>query len=325
MKTSTKIYTIFTLLLFPTFLLCQDDIILEGPTPKITISTTDTANLLKLFMESEETGDRWSMTGDLDPTPRIGWFYNGSARVVYHETDRNLKVNGALEVTKDVNALDGIVNVHKLGVGGWNSGLTGGLYSDLDFYLQGDNTAINFWGINSGTEEAFIKYDDDNMGGNSGDLVLQNTQAAGDIIFRTEGPASDDMRLTSAGLLDVNGDIDASGTVTASCGILTCSDIRYKTNINPIGNALEKLNRINGVTYDWDLNKHPTMGFDSRKQIGVLAQEVEKVFPELVHERPDGYKVVAYDGLAPILLEALKEQQVMIDQLRKEVDELRQR
>lgn len=109
-----------------------------------------------------------------------------------------------------------------------------------------------------------------------------------------------------------------TGTVMASCGTLSCSDVRYKKNIVEIPSVLDKLNKISGVYYDWDTENFSNMDFSDDRQVGVIAQELEAVFPELVKTKDDGYKVVAYDKLAPIVLQAVKEQQEIIDELKAE-------
>ena len=113
-----------------------------------------------------------------------------------------------------------------------------------------------------------------------------------------------------------NGSGDFNGTVRASCGLLTCSDVRYKENITNISDALSKITKLNGVYFDLRNEDFPEMNFTSDKQIGVVAQDMEAQFPELVKEREDGYKMVAYDRIAPILIEAIKEQQSMIEKLQ---------
>ncbi len=109
---------------------------------------------------------------------------------------------------------------------------------------------------------------------------------------------------------------DFNGTVRASCGLLTCSDVRYKENITNISDALSKITKLNGVYFDLRNEDFPDMNFSNDKQIGVVAQDMEAQFPELVKEREDGYKMVAYDRIAPILIEAIKEQQDMIEKLQ---------
>ena len=93
------------------------------------------------------------------------------------------------------------------------------------------------------------------------------------------------------------------------------SDKRLKENIKNLnGNdALNGIEQLNGVTFNWKDN--------GDKSLGLLAQDVEKVYPELVHENPQtGYKSVEYSNLVAVLIEAVKEQQKQIDELKKELN-----
>jgi len=120
-----------------------------------------------------------------------------------------------------------------------------------------------------------------------------------DFTFRFDN--SSDGNMSFSGSLSVNGNITASGTVTAT------SDERLKTNIKTIDNALEKVLSIRGVEYDRiDLEEH---------QIGVIAQEIEKIIPEVVYG--DETKSVAYGNLVGLLIEAIKEQQERIEKLER--------
>jgi hypothetical protein len=110
-------------------------------------------------------------------------------------------------------------------------------------------------------------------------------------------------------LLKGNGDATLAGTLTQS------SDERLKQNIQPIGHVLDKLMILNGYTYQW---KDTARG--TEEQIGLLAQEVEKQFPQLVHTDEDGMKSVAYSNMIPVLIEAIKEQQAQINELRTLVE-----
>jgi hypothetical protein len=94
--------------------------------------------------------------------------------------------------------------------------------------------------------------------------------------------------------LDVVGDIYASGDLVAF------SDERKKTNIETIPNALEKVLQLRGVTFD-------KIDGDDRRHAGVIAQEVEKVLPEVVYTDKDGMKSVAYGNVIGLLIEAIKE------------------
>jgi hypothetical protein len=87
------------------------------------------------------------------------------------------------------------------------------------------------------------------------------------------------------------------------------SDINLKKNLSPLNNALKKILSLRGVSFEW---KDENMG--KKREMGVIAQEVEKVFPELVSTITDR-KLVSYDGLISALIEAIKEQQTQIDAL----------
>ena len=86
------------------------------------------------------------------------------------------------------------------------------------------------------------------------------------------------------------------------------SDIRLKKDVATLGNSLQKILNIRGVSFLW---KDESISKD--KQIGVIAQEVEKEFPEVVSQDSDGMKTVNYSALVAPLIEAVKEQQKQID------------
>lgn len=85
------------------------------------------------------------------------------------------------------------------------------------------------------------------------------------------------------------------------------SDRRLKKDITVLSGALDKLQSINGVSYTWNDTAKQAGFTDDTTQIGVIAQEIESVYPELVKENPNGFKSVAYDRLTAVLIEAVKE------------------
>ncbi|QIX60232.1 tail fiber domain-containing protein [Hymenobacter sp. BT18] len=105
------------------------------------------------------------------------------------------------------------------------------------------------------------------------------------------------------------------GTVTAN-GVSLTSDARFKEQVRPLAHALNDVLQLRGVRYQWNALGVQHGGTAGKEQIGLLAQEVEKVFPELVSTDPQGYKSVNYAQLTPVLLEALREQQRQIEELR---------
>lgn len=115
-----------------------------------------------------------------------------------------------------------------------------------------------------------------------------------------------------------NGDVRTTGTYLSS-------DLRMKKNIEAIKSPLEKILELNGVSFDWDAEAFPDKGFGKEHQIGLIAQDVEKVFPELVKEDMDGYKAVSYEKLVPVLIEATKEQQAIINKQQATINDLTER
>lgn len=93
----------------------------------------------------------------------------------------------------------------------------------------------------------------------------------------------------------------------------SCSDIRLKKNISIIPNALDKVLSINGITFYWRKGEIPGFNFEDGEKIGFIAQDMEKVVPEIVKTEPDGYKYIDYANLTPVIVEAIKDQQKIID------------
>jgi hypothetical protein len=110
-------------------------------------------------------------------------------------------------------------------------------------------------------------------------------------------------------------------TVAPGFGWLTPSDARYKTNIVSITNILDKVLQLRAVRYDLKTDAASASGIS--RHIGFIAQEMEQLFPEFVITNTTGYKSIAYDQLSPILVEAIKEQQLEIESLKIENAKLR--
>lgn len=112
--------------------------------------------------------------------------------------------------------------------------------------------------------------------------------------------------------IEINGNI---GTV----GINELSDARWKMNVTPLENSLDKVMRLQSVTYDWKVDEFPEKGFETGTQIGFIAQDIEKVIPELVDTDANGYKSVEYSKLVSVLTGAVQEQQATIERLEAQI------
>ncbi|MEA9355930.1 tail fiber domain-containing protein [Bacteriovorax sp. PP10] len=143
------------------------------------------------------------------------------------------------------------------------------------------------------------------------------------------GVAAPTYKLDVAGTFNTSGNITTAGTIAAtgtinsstiiesatgfniagvsictSSGCTATSDVRLKENIKPLMSSYEKIQQLNGVSYDWKDKKR----FSDKHQIGLIAQDLEKVYPEVVlTDKASGLKSVAYDHLIAPLIEAFKE------------------
>jgi hypothetical protein len=115
--------------------------------------------------------------------------------------------------------------------------------------------------------------------------------------------------------LQVTGDGVFTGNITAYYS----SDISLKDNIRPIESAIFKVKQIRGVTFDWN-EKSNKLQQEKGHDVGLIAQEVEKVLPEVIQIRKDGIKAISYEKVVPLLVEAIKEQQVTIENLTKRIE-----
>lgn len=118
--------------------------------------------------------------------------------------------------------------------------------------------------------------------------------------------------------------LHVTGNVFSDGGIFITSDKRFKQDIQQLESVLEKINQLDGVSYAYRLEEFKERGFSEGTHLGLIAQNLEEVYPELVKTYEDGYKAVNYDGLIPVLIEGIKAQQADIEVLDSEKEELQQ-
>jgi hypothetical protein len=210
----------------------------------------------------------------------------------------------------------------------FNTAASGHLILSANNNPAADSTRvdIDFKVANTGhTVGRIASYYTNSLGGGYGGLRFYT---------RNAGILGEVMRLTPDGnvgigttspshRLHVMGDVFATGVVYCNSTAL-CSDQRWKTNIKAIQNALDNVLKMQGVTYHWKVDEYPDKHFPEGEQVGFIAQEIEKVYPQVVHTDKDGYKSVDYSKLTPILVEAIKEQQKIIEELQKVIQHLQE-
>ncbi|HUU44614.1 MAG TPA: tail fiber domain-containing protein [Acidobacteriota bacterium] len=123
---------------------------------------------------------------------------------------------------------------------------------------------------------------------------------------------------------DPNFTLDVRGTIGSNTTVYH-SDRRWKRNIASLAGSLDIVRSLRGVSYEWRRNEFADMNFSEGTHVGLIAQEVEAVLPELVDTDTEGFKSVEYANLVAVLIEAVKEQQTQIDALTAEVAELKGR
>ena len=155
-----------------------------------------------------------------------------------------------------------------------------------------------------------------------GDENTDIQQFTGSLLISGSG-AGNGSSIITTGSINISGSL---GVGTAASGVVgailatndvvafASSDERLKENLELIGNAVEKVEAIGGYTYNW-IPMEGVHVYGDMKDVGVIAQEVEKILPELVSDRENGYKAVKYDKLTALLIQAVKELSARITEL----------
>jgi hypothetical protein len=169
-------------------------------------------------------------------------------------------------------------------------------------YIANGANYISSFDITSQTDSKYLRSD-------------ANDTATG-IISITNSTASTSK---TTGALKVTGGVGISGALNVGGDVVAfaSSDERLKDNIELISNPIEKVQSLKGVTWNWNENADELQ--QTLPNVGVIAQDVEKVLPELVTNRDNGYKGVDYAKLTGLLIEAIKEQQKEIDSLKEKL------
>ncbi len=131
----------------------------------------------------------------------------------------------------------------------------------------------------------------------------------------------------SSGKIGVNNpnpayEVDVVGTICATNGMCQQSDRRLKKDIAPLTGGLAAIEKLNPVKYHWRQKEYPERHFTSKEQIGLIAQEVKEVLPQIVSQGSDGMYSLDYAHLTPVLISAVKKQQQEIKSLKDRLAKL---
>ena len=255
-------------------------------TAKAQINNTGTFSILTDGQEINFGAD-----GDVKLTHvhNVGLLLN-STRRLYFEDDTNLDQyigsggSGVLQIASptEIDITATTIDMNGNLALGDNNKIISGDGSDFQIYHDGSNSYIQ-----NATGEIIIKTTSDSA------VTLQHNSAS-KIFTQSTGA-------TVSGVLTTTGNISCSGAITASGDITAFSDKRLKSDIETIDNALDKVMNMRGVSFSKQ----------AERKIGVIAQEVEKVLPEVVSDGE--YKSVAYGNMVGVLIEAIKELKSQLD------------
>ena len=257
---------------------------------------------------------------------------NASGFLSFHTSPQHA-VSGAIEqmrIDKDGNVGIGVLPVsgRKLLVSGSISA------SGLLYASASDANGTNYHTLLVDTASGLFYHTGSyGGGGGGGTTVVANPGSSGGGALSTITIDSTNYSIPGASFLLGNGGISSSlnvgiggahssthalmvygnGLFTGDVVAYYTSDRRLKDNIKPIEDPIGKLKKIGGYSFDWNDKQNTYKGTD----FGVIAQEIEEVLPSLVQTREDGYKGVKYDKIVSLLIEAIKDQQTQIDELKK--------
>jgi hypothetical protein len=196
--------------------------------------------------------------------------------------------------------------------------------------IAGGNNA-GFLRLNNGTTNPFVIYFGNNLGGVSNSDGVVYFEIAGTETYVMGGHVVPDDNLTR----DLGSSNRKWGNVYANDMYLNSisnwisnwywSDKRFKKDIEPINSALSNVLKLKPVKYSWKTEEFPDKHFDNKRHIGLIAQEVEEVYPELVNTNNEGFKSVDYNKLTVVLIKAIQELNNKIEQLEKENKELKKK
>lgn len=172
--------------------------------------------------------------------------------------------------------------------------------SDGDFWWNSETGTVYIYYQDTDSAQWVELFSDSSAGWSNDGTALTYTGAL-NVGIGVNAPANE---------LEVDGNVVVSGDITA---FGTVSDINTKQNIEPIKNAIEKINALNGITFEYKDNPDERM-------TGLIAQDVEKVLPEAVYNVNEETIAVRYHNMIGLLVEAIKEQQQEINELKRRLD-----
>ena len=254
-------------------------------------------------------------------------FNNGSSKLA--TTSTGISVTGGLVMTGNLTTGNGNVECNDLDVSGTITGDGSSIDSINAGNIASGTLAVARGGTGLTSISTLLNSNVTSVSGNAGSVTngvytnttqtisgaktFSNTTTFSGAISQSNTTQSTNK---SSGSYKTLGGVGIAKTLNVGEDVVAyaSSDERYKDNLQAITNPIDKVKSLTGYTFTWN-DKHEQ--FNGNDDIGVVAQEVEKVFPEIVDTRDNGYKAVKYEKMVAVLIEAIKDQQKQIDELKE--------
>lgn len=299
----------------------------------VSISTPSSGQVLTYngsnWVNSSTLGNYWSLTGNSGTTPPTNFLGTTDAQPLVFKA--NKQQVGYLGTSSDQEIIFGnsaSANFQSIAIGynaqaSQNNSIAIGANANV---INFQGTAIGMNAQTSNNNALAIGYFANASGqraiaiGNTATASGQNSVALG---YNASAPNANTIILGNGqdsvgiGTTAPSYTLQVAGRVGAT-GFVTVSDLRYKKNLHELRHVLAAIDSLHSYTYFFRTKEFKDKNFPKTKQIGMIAQEVEKYFPELVSTDKEGYKSLNYSQFTAVLLEAVKEQQAKIDSLKKE-------
>lgn len=260
---------------------------------------------LGLDTDDSPTFDDLTLTGFSSVSSSLASLVAGTITINNDADTRIITANGDSTLNGEANlTFDGtILTINGTSIRDYSSAAT-----DITGLINGSNFGTIIEGDQNGHIVLGLRGNDsnDSFAIVSGDGDYYSNDVYDKVAFRVLSNG----RTTIGGNTTISGSLNVTGDITA----FHSSDENLKNNIELISQPIDKIKQIKGVSFDWN-EKSENTGHD----IGVIAQDIEKVLPELVATRDNGYKAVRYEKIVALLIEAIKDQQSQIDELKSKL------
>lgn len=294
--------------------LSDEDVIVEGRDAVLGIYSdrfgTFGSGITLGEVNSGQFEDKWTIWRERsDAGKALRFTYGSGVDPFFNNTRVKFESNGDVGIGEENPQA-------KLHLDDFGIGVTGSALQEDDIIVEDDDAVLGLYSDDGGSAGSALALGEV-IGGNLNNkwTIIRETANAG--LRFTFGTASNPYNnptrffIESTGEVGIgtrnpNYDLDVRGTIGNNT-TLYHSDERWKKNVATIENALDQVTELRGVTFEWRRDEFGQMNFPASRKIGLIAQEVEQVIPEVVNTNKNGFKSVEYANLVAVLVEAVKE------------------